>query len=415
MSNINELQSYFSRRLATFLKSKNRKMIGWDEIIKGGLVDDSVVQIWQQFPKKSDKLAAATAARNNTMIMSPWNRTYLCYPYKLVSVESAYSFEPIPEGFEPAQASLVLGVEACQWITSALVLPQPKLQEYIDQKSFPRMCATAETAWSPKERRNWTDFRQRLQRHLRHLDALGVQDAMEMEDMDPIALQTIGTYALQGKPTMLNLDVTKAIGGSGLYVFQIQYRKGKYAVNIDWCALLEDGKEINRDAHPGKSGLLTSGNAYYLALPTWKKGARYTLQAELTSPTGDGSQGDVLMTRTALGPVLIGRWGPPQLQPEPVDLTWPVTSMIRGNGSITVKLQYTGGNNGLKTAWVALLENGKEVARDTHRGVSGFSHEDHLYHLTLSDYKTGATYEVRANVVGAGGTNSNGMVWLIKD
>jgi hexosaminidase len=153
-----ELQSYFVMRIEKFVRSKGRRIIGWTEIMEGGLAPGSTVQSWLD-----PKHAAAAASSGHDVIMSTNQNCYL--NYRGLSLEKAYSFEPTPEGLALGPAKHILGLEPCLW-----GFPQHRHDELV----FPRLCAFAEVGWSPKELRNWGDFTSRLKPHGRRLDEMGI-------------------------------------------------------------------------------------------------------------------------------------------------------------------------------------------------------------------------------------------------
>ncbi len=167
-----ELQSYFIRRIEKFLNSKGRRLIGWDEILEGGLAPNATVQSWRGM---AGAIAAATAGHD--VISSPTSHCYLDYAQVRMPGEPTwmgylplartFSFEPTPKELTPEQAQHVLGVEGNMWTEHA---PQSR----VDWQVFPRLCALAEVGWSPAELRSWDDFTRRMKVHYRRLDALGV-------------------------------------------------------------------------------------------------------------------------------------------------------------------------------------------------------------------------------------------------
>jgi hexosaminidase len=167
-----ELQSYFIRRIEKFVSGKGRRLIGWDEILEGGLAPNATVQSWRGM---AGAIAAATTGHD--VISSPTTHCYLDYaqvrmPGELtwmgyVPLARTFSFEPTPEVLTPEQAQHVLGVEGNMWTEHA---PQAR----VDWQVFPRLCALAEVGWSPAGLRSWDDFARRMKVHYRRLDALGV-------------------------------------------------------------------------------------------------------------------------------------------------------------------------------------------------------------------------------------------------
>lgn len=168
-----ELQSYFIRRIEKFLSGKGKRIIGWDEILEGGLAPNATVQSWRGLDG-----AIAAARAGHDVVCSPTSHCYLDYPHQKadagypewmgeISLEKAYSFEPVPAELTTEQARHILGVECNLWTEHA----PPALA---DRQTFPRLCALAEVAWSSPEVRRWEDFQRRLRAHYARLDALGV-------------------------------------------------------------------------------------------------------------------------------------------------------------------------------------------------------------------------------------------------
>ncbi|MGE5815042.1 MAG: beta-N-acetylhexosaminidase [Acidobacteriota bacterium] len=170
-----ELQSWFIRQMDTFLAAHGRRLVGWDEILEGGLAENAVVMSWRG---TQGGIEAARAAHD--VIMAPESFTYLNYYQAedqsreplahsgFLPLEKVYGFEPVPAELEPEFARHVLGAQAQIW-TEYLI--GPKNVEY---QAFPRLTALAEVVWSPKERRNFEDYVARLAVHQRRLEALDV-------------------------------------------------------------------------------------------------------------------------------------------------------------------------------------------------------------------------------------------------
>ena len=158
----NELQSYFIKRIEKFLFVKNRQIIGWDEVLEGGLAPEAIVQSWRGM----DGAIAAAKAGHNT-IVSPTTHCYLNNLNEDLDVKKSYSFEPVPASLNREQQKYILGGEGNLWTEW---VPQEK----IDRQVFPRLTALAEVFWSPKKLRNWNDFSRRMKVQFRRYDILGV-------------------------------------------------------------------------------------------------------------------------------------------------------------------------------------------------------------------------------------------------
>jgi hexosaminidase len=170
-----ELQSWFIRQMDAFLVSHQRRLVGWDEILEGGLAENAVVMSW-----RGTKGGVEAARAGHDVVMAPTSHTYFDYyqsPNRdrepiagggTIPLETAYSFDPIPADLEPQYAKHVLGGQAQLWTE---YMPTPKHVEYM---AFPRLTALAEAVWTPPARKDYTDYLQRLDRHLDRLRLLDV-------------------------------------------------------------------------------------------------------------------------------------------------------------------------------------------------------------------------------------------------
>ncbi|MEE9430740.1 MAG: family 20 glycosylhydrolase, partial [Melioribacteraceae bacterium] len=169
-----ELQSYFITRIEKFLNSKGRQLIGWDEILEGGLAPNAAVMSWRGI---EGGISAAKLKHN--VVMSPTDFCYFDFyagkpenePLAIggfLPLEKVYSYEPIPEELSAEEQKYIMGVQANQWTE---YIATPELAEYM---TLPRLCALAEVAWSPKEKRNYEDFSERMGIHYERLNVLGI-------------------------------------------------------------------------------------------------------------------------------------------------------------------------------------------------------------------------------------------------
>lgn len=170
-----ELQSYFIRRIERFLIVHRRRLIGWDEILEGGLAPEATVMSWRGVAGGIE-----AARQGHDVIMAPTNRTYFDYyqgdsiaePLAIggfVPLDSVYAFEPVPAQLTAGEAAHVLGAQGCVWTE---YIATPATVEYM---LLPRLLALAEVLWSPKEVRSWSGFVARLPPQLARLDAMGVK------------------------------------------------------------------------------------------------------------------------------------------------------------------------------------------------------------------------------------------------
>ena len=171
---VEELQSYFMKRMERFINAHNRKLIGWDEILEGGLGSEATVMSWRGFEGGIE-----AAKQGHDVVMAPGDFCYFNHyqgpPNQeplaqdgFVPLKKVYEFDPIVEEMTPERAQHILGGQACLW---SEYITTPEHSEYM---LFPRLAALSETLWSPKESRNWNDFSGRLMSLMKHFDQAGI-------------------------------------------------------------------------------------------------------------------------------------------------------------------------------------------------------------------------------------------------
>jgi len=175
LANEEELQSYFIRRMDSFLTERGRRLIGWDEILEGGLAANATVMSW-----RGEEGGIAAAKAGHDVVMAPNTYTYLDYyqsedwesePLAIggyVSLEKVYGYEPIPASLSAKEGRHVLGAQGQLWTE---YMPDSRQVEYM---AFPRLSALAEIAWTPPQHKDYGEFLSRLEAHLARLDNLDV-------------------------------------------------------------------------------------------------------------------------------------------------------------------------------------------------------------------------------------------------
>lgn len=172
-----ELQSYFVQRMENYINAKGKSIIGWDEILEGGLAPNATVMSW-----RGEEGGIAAAQQNHDVIMTPSKWLYFDYMQDssvaeplavkvLVDVKTVYMYDPVPEHFTEEQASHVLGTQANVWTEYM------KTGEHVEYMVYPRAIALAEVAWSRKENKSYDDFLRRLQANRNLLDFWDVKYA----------------------------------------------------------------------------------------------------------------------------------------------------------------------------------------------------------------------------------------------
>lgn len=153
LQNEAELQTYFIERIAAFLATKEKKIIGWDEILEGGIPADAMIQSWRGM--EGGKQAAL---QGHGVVMSPTSHCYFDYGLESTDLKDVYEFDPVPDGLSPTQRSNIRGGECNMWTEHAP-------QERVDEKVFPRLLAIAEVLWTYPENRNYIEFYNRVKTH----------------------------------------------------------------------------------------------------------------------------------------------------------------------------------------------------------------------------------------------------------
>ncbi len=190
-----ELQSYFVKRMEKFINSKGKQIIGWDEILEGGLAPEATVQSW-----RGVKGAIDAAKQGHDVIVSPTSHCYFDYPVDVTDMQKVYLFDPVPAELTADERKHVLGSEGNMWSEYAP-------QELIDDRLFPRMLALSEVVWTYPTERNYEEFRQRVQKHYNRLDVLGVNYGLETKPFEIVKVFNENTNAFDLQITLLQKDI----------------------------------------------------------------------------------------------------------------------------------------------------------------------------------------------------------------
>ena len=181
LSDEHELQSYFIQRMEKYLNAKGKKIIGWDEILEGGLAPNATVMSW-----RGEKGGIEAAKQHHNVIMTPGTHCYfdkyqvdkesqskepLAMGGGVISVEKVYSYDPTPNDLSNEEKKYILGAQGNVWTE---YIGSTKYLEYM---VLPRMTALSEVVWTQKENKNWIDFKSRLNKMRERYEALGLNYA----------------------------------------------------------------------------------------------------------------------------------------------------------------------------------------------------------------------------------------------
>lgn len=195
-----ELQSYFIGRIEKFLNKNGRKLIGWDEIMEGGLSGNAVVQSWRGMDYGRD-----AARAKHQVIFSPTSHAYLDYNLKSIDLKKVYSFDPIPTDLDKEFHPYVLGAEVNMWTEH---VPD---EFTLDQKVFPRLLALAEVAWTYNKERDFEEFYDRVQGQYSYLKSKNVSYGLEGKSVN---ISVDEDFKIQLESGVPNLDLFYAINGA---------------------------------------------------------------------------------------------------------------------------------------------------------------------------------------------------------
>ena len=216
LANVDELQSYLIHRIEKFLNNHGRRLLGWDEILQGGIAPNATVMSWRG---EEGGIAAVTSGHH--AIMTPGAYCYLdSYqdaPYSqpeaiggYLPLKKVYAYDPVPASLTAEQAKLVYGVQGNLWVE---YIPTP---EHVEYMIYPRMLALAEVAWSAPERKSWPDFHARALKAVTDLQAKGYHtfDLKSEIGSRPESLQPLTHLAL-GKKVIYNAPYNSSYAAQG--------------------------------------------------------------------------------------------------------------------------------------------------------------------------------------------------------
>lgn len=175
---VEDLQGYFLNRVDSIVKTKGKKLLGWDEIMEGGISPEATLMSWRGM-----KYGIEAAQAGHEVVMAPTSYVYLDYCqgdptvdppiYSLLRTKRCYSFEPVPEGVDP---KFILGGQGNLWTE------QVPTFRHVEYMVFPRAWALSEVFWSPKDSRNWNDFVPRMEYFFERCETAGVNYSRAVYD-----------------------------------------------------------------------------------------------------------------------------------------------------------------------------------------------------------------------------------------
>ncbi|MEM7104439.1 MAG: family 20 glycosylhydrolase [Bacteroidota bacterium] len=232
------LQSYFIKRIESFLNAHGRNIIGWDEILEGGLAPNATVMSW-----RGVQGGIEAARQGHDVIMTPTSHCYFDYyqadhPEEPLAIggflplSKVYSYEPVPKELNAAEAKHILGAQGNVWTE---YIPT---REHLFYMALPRMSAMAEVNWTPANQKDYDDFTERLTTHIERLNAMNIQPANHIFDV--------------------KMKITSGNGDGVQVMFSKENKAGTILFSVD-------GKPITKNSSEFSTPILLSGSTHLTA------------------------------------------------------------------------------------------------------------------------------------------------------
>ena len=254
LQDTHELQSYFIQRIENYISSKGKKLIGWDEILEGGLANDATVQSWRGFEG-----ALEAVKTGHDAIVSPTSHAYFDYDLDAIDLEKVYNFDPIPTDVPNDKVKYIIGGECNMWSERAP-------QNTIDSKVFPRLLAMSEVLWDYPTIRDYNLFYERVQAHYKRLDFLGVNYGLETQPIDINSEYEDGHFYLTLNKGVKDLKLFYQINQDETVLYDSTFIISESANIKTWAIKNDvsygDSLEIELYEHKGLDARIANLNVY---------------------------------------------------------------------------------------------------------------------------------------------------------
>lgn len=251
LENVEELQSYFIKRIEKIVLEKGRKIIGWNEILEGGLAPEATVMSWQG---EAGGIVAAKEGHN--VVMTPGSNLYfnrdqfdngITGKGMILSLDLVYNYEPVPKELNEEESKHILGAQGCLW--SEFLYSE----EILINQLMPRMTAMSELTWTTAEKKNWSAYLEKLEQHFLRLDKMNIGYAVP----PPSGL---GDEIFVGKEFIIELD--KMYKSSDIYYTLDGREPDRNSLKYDKAFYVTDSALIKAKLFmpSGRSGPLAIGN-----------------------------------------------------------------------------------------------------------------------------------------------------------
>lgn len=294
LTDYNQLETWFLEQMSLWLKSKGRQLIGWDEMMEGGIPSNSVVMSWR------GTAAGQQAARaGHDVVMADWGYLYLDrwqfpssidpfeYNNYLCTTHTIWSYDP-RNGLDEEAQKHILGVQTSQWAEYVFSIDD------LQYKTFPRSCATAEIGWLPLDRKDWFRFVKIVtESQIPRLHKMGFNAA-------PLAMHVNSEWLVNQVPedkyVTLEWCVTYALDRKGNYQVAFVHNGGEASIKIKNVRLVFDEAIVATDDHEGVAGKESKNCVYSFNQQTdITDGTKIFIRADVQSQGGTDSHGHVYL------------------------------------------------------------------------------------------------------------------------
>ena len=245
LKNMNEVQSYFVKRVARIIESKGKKMMGWDEILEGGLAPNAAVMSW-----RGEKGGIEAAKMNHPVVMSPHGLAYLDLyqgdpvaeppTYAMVRLSQSYKFDPLPKGID---SNLILGGQGNLWSERLNTF------RHAQYMMWPRAFAVSESVWSQPSLKNWKNFVSRIEKHFDRFDVAQIKYSRSIYDPIFAFSRKDSSIIIQLKTEVEDLNIHYSFDESFPDQFYPAYNQPltvpKDAVNL-WVVTYRGNKQMGK-------------------------------------------------------------------------------------------------------------------------------------------------------------------------
>lgn len=387
-----ELQVYFNQRIQTMVKKYGKTIVGWDEIIEEGLEEKAVGMVWH-----NKKKAFMATELGHDIVLALTDYCYFDFPESSIpgevkaatwmppiSLEKAYSFDPVIEGLDSKYRPQILGGQGALWsdqfihgtiLQEIASINENRSETYMDYLTFPRMSALAEVLWTAKEKQSWEQFQRRMKTHYNRFDQAGYSYRVPQPKLIKKSEMNKG-FLIELESVAEGAEIRYTTNGMKPNVYSEIYTK---PIEVE---RLQDFQAI------------TVVSRKHFSLPLYFP-VEYPQFEKYGEQMGEWRSIDIVDGhQTELVRKAIGK--------------------INKNGSYALTLLHVDGKSELEIEGIVVFKNNRVFNDDMNQQLVSKENGVAHFQFKVDNYETGAEYTIRAKVKGLNGNNSNGVIFIKK-